>query len=271
MFAIPRPESELPPDLWGALADPTRRALLDRLAAGPLSTSALCEGLPMSRFGVMKHLGVLEAAGLVITRKQGRLRLNHLNAAPLEALHAQWLSPRASAWASGALTFANESGDAPMASNTAGGLTLAEIALEWPVNRSVQSVWQALFDHPEAWWPAAHRAAGDGARMTLEPRLGAHLQEEAASGAGVLWYTVIGLVPMRSVDLRGDLASRYGGPATSLLHIEVLPGVRDQTSVLKLTDSVFGRLGPDMHRSVTLGWQAIIGDGLVAYLETGAR
>jgi hypothetical protein len=73
---------------------------------------------------------------------------------------------------------------------------------------------------------------------------------------------------MKSVDLSGFLATRYGGPATSLLHLELVPGSADATTILKLTDSVFGRIGPDMRTSLGEGWQAIIGDGLVRDLDT---
>ena len=146
---------------------------------------------------------------------------------------------------------------------------VVDVALEWPIEASVQRVWQALFERPEAWWPAGHRAAGAGARLAFEPRLGGRLREEGPGGGGVVWYTIFALDPLRSVDLSGHLAARYGGPALSLLHLEVVPGEADGTSVLKLTDSVHGRIGPDMRASLAEGWQAIIGEGLVAHLEQG--
>src|ERR1044072_9076959 len=114
MYVIdPAPESA--PDIWHALADPTRRALIDRLADGPKTTSQLCEGMPMSRFGVMKHLGILERAGLVIARRHSRLRLNHRNAAPLRALSARCLSPRAEGLADLAFNLGDSAGDRDMA------------------------------------------------------------------------------------------------------------------------------------------------------------
>ena len=61
--------------------------------------SQLCDGIPMSRFGVMTHLAVLERAGLVIGRRHGRFRYNHLKAAPLHALQSRWLSRHANRWA----------------------------------------------------------------------------------------------------------------------------------------------------------------------------
>jgi len=74
--------------VFRALADPTRRKLLDRLYRRDGQTlSELCTGLPMTRFGITKHLRVLEGAGLVSTRKQGREKLHFLNPVPLRLVH----------------------------------------------------------------------------------------------------------------------------------------------------------------------------------------
>src|SRR5262245_66048608 len=62
---------------------------------------ALERRLPMSRFGVMKHLRVLEAAGLVVTKKRGREKLHFLNAVPIRRVHDRWVSKYAAAWAAG--------------------------------------------------------------------------------------------------------------------------------------------------------------------------
>lgn len=69
------------------------------------------------------------------------------------------------------------------------------------------------------------------------------------------------------LERAGHLATRYGGPASSLLHVEIAPGARDGTAILKLTDSVFGRIGPNLRASLSEGWQAIVGNGLVAHLS----
>lgn len=262
--------SKQPIDLWHALADPSRRKLIDRLAAGPLTTSQLCEGMPMSRFGVMKHLAVLERAGLVIARRQGRLRLNHLNVAPLRALSRGWLSRHAERRADAIESFARHLEEDEVNEPGARNAELVEVALEWPIAASVQKVWAALFEQPQRWWPAAHRAGPEGAEMRLDPRIGGQLREERADGGGLIWYTIFALDPLRSVDLVGNLASRYGGPAQSLLHLEIVPGAGDGSSVLKLTDSVHGRIGPDLRASLTEGWQAIVGEGLVSFLNKGA-
>src|SRR6185312_2336396 len=88
-------------EVFKALADPTRRELLDELfREDGQSLRALEARLPMSRFGVMKHLKVLEAAGLVTTRKRGREKLHFLNPVPIREVHDRWVSKYAEPWAS---------------------------------------------------------------------------------------------------------------------------------------------------------------------------
>ncbi|WP_437296829.1 helix-turn-helix domain-containing protein [Sorangium sp. So ce327] len=78
--------------VFKALADPTRRSLLDRLfARDGLTLTELESELEMSRFGVMKHLRVLEAAGLVVTVRSGRKKLHYLNPVPIRQIHDRWI------------------------------------------------------------------------------------------------------------------------------------------------------------------------------------
>ena len=86
--------------VFRALADPTRRSLLDELFEQDGQTlSALERRLPMTRIGVMKHLRLLEQAGLVTTRRRGREKLHFLNAVPIRLVHDRWVSKYAEPWA----------------------------------------------------------------------------------------------------------------------------------------------------------------------------
>src|SRR5437762_5009747 len=88
--------------VFRALADPTRRSLLDELFKDDGQTlSALEQRLPMTRFGVMKHLRILEEAGLVVTRKRGREKLHFLNPVPIRLIHDRWVSKYSEPWVSG--------------------------------------------------------------------------------------------------------------------------------------------------------------------------
>jgi DNA-binding transcriptional ArsR family regulator len=78
--------------VFKALADPTRRYLLDRLFERDGRTlSELESDVEMTRFGVMKHLRLLEEAGLVVTRRSGREKLHFLNAVPIRLIHDRWI------------------------------------------------------------------------------------------------------------------------------------------------------------------------------------
>ncbi|MGH9323596.1 MAG: ArsR/SmtB family transcription factor [Vicinamibacteria bacterium] len=86
--------------VFRAIADPTRRRLLDELFKRDGQTlSALERRLPMTRFGVMKHLRVLEEARLVITKRRGREKLHFLNPVPIRLVHDRWVSKYAEPWA----------------------------------------------------------------------------------------------------------------------------------------------------------------------------
>src|SRR3954463_12164027 len=87
-------------EVFRALADPTRRSLLDELFKedGQI-LSALEARLPMTRFGVMKHLRVLEEAGLVTTKRHGSEKHHFLNPVPVRLVHDRWVSKYAAPWA----------------------------------------------------------------------------------------------------------------------------------------------------------------------------
>jgi uncharacterized protein YndB with AHSA1/START domain/DNA-binding transcriptional ArsR family regulator len=85
--------------VFKALADPTRRSLLDELFEQDGQTlSALEQRLPMTRFGVMKHLKVLEEARLVVSRRRGREKLHFLNPVPIRLVHDRWVSKYSEPW-----------------------------------------------------------------------------------------------------------------------------------------------------------------------------
>lgn len=86
-------------EVWKALANPVRRAMLDALRDGPETTGALAERFPeLSRFAVMQHLRVLEAAELVVPRREGRRRYNHLNPVPIQRVYDRWVSRYMQPW-----------------------------------------------------------------------------------------------------------------------------------------------------------------------------
>jgi DNA-binding transcriptional ArsR family regulator len=94
------PDDELD-GVWKALSDSTRRSILDLLRQGPRTTTQLVEAFPhLSRFGVMKHIEVLRAAGLIHTREERRQRINSLNVVPIRQIYERWVGRFEELWAS---------------------------------------------------------------------------------------------------------------------------------------------------------------------------
>lgn len=87
--------------VWKALSDPTRRAILDLLRRGPLSTTEIVESFPdMTRHAVMKHIDVLRAAGLIQKREEGRRRIHSINVVPIRRIYERWMGPFSELWSS---------------------------------------------------------------------------------------------------------------------------------------------------------------------------
>lgn len=87
--------------VWKALSDPTRRTILDLLRKGPQTTTEIVNSFPdMTRHAVMKHLDVLRDASLVMTREDGRRRINSLNVIPIRQIYERWVGPYAELWSS---------------------------------------------------------------------------------------------------------------------------------------------------------------------------
>jgi len=125
--------------VFKALADPTRRHLLDALYRQDGQTlSSLERQVSMTRFGVMKHLRVLEEAGLVVTQRRGREKLHFLNPVPIRLVHDRWVSKYAEPWAAGLTDLKRrleEEGEEDM-----------EKVFEIYIKTTPERLWQAITD-----------------------------------------------------------------------------------------------------------------------------
>src|SRR5258707_13214696 len=123
-------------DVFRALADPTRRGLLDELFKQDGQTLSALEGrLPMARFGVMKHLRVLEEAGLITTRRRGREKLHFLNPVPIRLVHDRWVSKYAEPWAAALTELKHELEERTM-----------EKVFEIYIRTTPERLWEAITD-----------------------------------------------------------------------------------------------------------------------------
>ena len=152
-------------EVFRALADRTRRGLLDQLFKQDGQTlSALERRKPMSRFGVMKHLRVLEKAGLVVTKRRGREKLHFLNPVPIRLVHDRWVSKYAEPWAATLSNLKHKLEDKTM-----------EKVFEIYIKTSPERLWEAITD------PAIRAKYNFGAGITSDWQPGSRFEFGHAS------------------------------------------------------------------------------------------
>ena len=158
-------------EVFKALADPTRRSLLDELFRHDGQTLGALEArLPMTRFGVMKHLRVLEEAGLVVTTRRGREKLHFLNPVPIRLVHDRWVSKYAEPWAAGLSELKTRVEEQEM-----------EKVFEIYIKTTPERLWEAITDPEQRriynfgvgvvsdWTPGSrYRADAEGAPLLME-------------------------------------------------------------------------------------------------------
>lgn len=237
-------------EVFRALADPTRRSLLDELFREDGQTlSALEERFPMTRFGIMKHLRVLEEAGLVVTRRRGREKLHFLNPVPIRLVHDRWVSKYAEPWAA----------------------TLSELKTE--LEKTMEKVFEIYIrTTPERIWEAITdsdiRAKYNfGAGITSDWRAGSHFEMGHAAAGFVLGEGEnIEIDPPRKLvqtmtALWGDDVKAEG---ETRITWEIEP-IADDSCRLTVTHD---QLREGANDQLYGGWPMIL-SGLKTWLETG--
>jgi uncharacterized protein YndB with AHSA1/START domain len=236
--------------VFKALGDPTRRSLLDELFKQDGQTlSALEQGLPMTRFGVMKHLKLLEEAGLVVSKRRGREKLHFLNPVPIRLVHDRWVSKYAEPWAAGLSGLKKGMEDRTM-----------EKVFEIYIKTTPERLWEAITDDemrrrynfgvgvssdwtPGSRYEAGHQAAGvtiaEGENLEVDP------PRRLVQSFTALW----------SEDVKAE--------GTSRVTWEIEP-VGDSCRLTVTHDE----LREDAHDELYGGWPQIL-SGLKTLLETG--
>ena len=236
-------------EVFRALADPTRRSLLDALFAEDGQTlGALEQRLPMTRFGVMKHLRLLEEAGLVVSRRRGREKLHFLNPVPIRLVHDRWVSKYAEPWAAG-LSGLKRHLEGTM-----------EKVFEIYIRTTPQRLWEAITD------PDIRARYQFGARVSSDWSVGSRFELAAPGAPGLLGEGVnLEVDPPRRlvqsmVALWGDDVKDEG---TSRITWEI-EQVEDSCRLTVIHD----QLREGANNQLYGGWPMIL-SGLKTWLETG--
>jgi uncharacterized protein YndB with AHSA1/START domain/DNA-binding transcriptional ArsR family regulator len=240
--------------VFRALADPTRRSLLDELfRQDGQSLSALQARLPMTRFGVMKHLRVLEEAGLVVSRRRGREKLHFLNPMPIRLIHDRWVSKYAEPWAEAL-------------SNLKHGLeaNTMEKVFEIYIKTTPERLWEALTN------PELRRKYTFGVEVKSDWKRGSRYTgtagaETVSPGTPILEGEILEIDPPRRLvqSYRALWSDDVKAEGTSRVTYEIEP-VGDSCCLTVTHD----QLREGANNELYGGWPMVL-SGLKTLLETG--
>jgi uncharacterized protein YndB with AHSA1/START domain len=237
--------------VFKALADPTRRALLDELFARDGQTlTALEARFPMTRFGVMKHLRLLEEAGLVVAVRRGREKLHFLNPVPIRLVHDRWVSKFAEPWVAGLSDLKQKLE------------TTMDKVYEIYIKTTPERLWRAITD------PETRAVYNFGVSVYSEWRPGAAIVTRHPGAPGPLGEgEVLEVDPPRRLvhTLRALWSEEVAGEGFSRVTWEIEP-VGDSCRLLLTHDELREGANEELYG----GWPMIL-SGLKTWLETGER
>ena len=236
--------------MFKALADPTRRDLLDELFRQDGQTLGMLEErFSMTRFGVMKHLKVLEEAGLVVTRRRGREKLHFLNPVPIRLIHDRWVSKYAESWVAG-LSEIKERLESQM-----------EKVYEIFIKTTPERLWEAIID-PEIrakynFGAAVYSDWKEGASISVDVKAhDVHLGEGEVLEVDPPWRLVHTMAALWDADVTAEGVSRVTWE---------IEKVGDDSCHLTLTHD---QMREGANSQIYGGWPMIL-SGLKTWLETG--
>jgi len=248
--------------LWRALADPTRRRILDLLRERPRVTGEIAAQFPVSRIAVMRHLQVLSEAGLAVSRKRGRQRWHYLNTVPLQKLHRRWAEPAAAGFAS-ALLRLQDTVEAEGRHMEAIQPTI-DIALDIEIAGTPAAVFAALTKDIGGWWGHPFVTAR-ATSLALDPRLGGLFTERWENGGQVI-ASVSGWAQDEHLALTGSFHMGVGVGVAAFDLAESGAG-----TLLRFSFRAIGVVDAEVAGAMSRAWAELVGTRLKRLVETGTR
>ena len=256
--------------VWKALSDPTRRALLDAVKDGPRTTGQLADAVQsmtggMSRFGVMKHLGILESAGLMVSRKEGRQKWHHLNAVPLRMIYERWVSTYEDRWAGSLIKLKQRVEERASAQRAGRKNAMGAKFLEQPARVAVSEIeieidapkdviYRAWFDDPNLWF-YENEESQKNTPTRCEERIGGRFYIELPDGG----FNVIGeitmLKPNNKICMRGDCTM----PQAIIMNMTIAFEESNGKTKVSIDHRMSGEINDKFPEEFVEGWM----DGLV--------
>ena len=254
--------------VFKALGDGSRRHLLDALfEKDGLRLVELEAGLEMSRVGVMKHLRILEEAGLVITEKRGRERFHYLNAVPIREITARWVGKYAGEWSARLTALRRTAEEKTMKETTDFAMRKMDIRQEITIGASRSAVFEALTRDVAAWWGVPYLIGGEDIEkrdIVFEPRVGGLLYESWGDGGGAIWGRVSYLKENEAVEIDGSIGMSDAVRGLCLFELEE----DGNATRLKLSHTAYGAIEEDTEKGYDAGWTDLTGR-LKRFVEEG--
>ena len=245
--------------IWKALSDPTRRSILNLLKTAPRTTGELSDQFEhLSRFAIMKHLGVLEKANLVKTKREGKFRWNYINTKPIQRTYDEWVANLTQ------LKYFTNSTSATMA-DMERPISATSIRVDTLIKASRPRVWKALTQEINQWWLPTFFMHSETKEFILEVKLGGLLYELTSEQEGIVWANVIGIDAPNLIQLKGHLTPAFGGPAISFLSFDLEES--GKATVIHFKDELFGDISDKLPRQLESRWQQLLHKGLKQYIE----
>ncbi|MFG0284925.1 MAG: metalloregulator ArsR/SmtB family transcription factor [Phycisphaerales bacterium JB039] len=251
-------------NVWRALADPTRRRILDLIRGQARTTGDLAAAFPeLSRYAIMKHLGVLEAAGLVLARREGRKRYNHLNAVPLRRVYERWVSRYEDLWA-GALVRLQRSveGTAMAVTEQQTQARVIRIEEEVRITAGRETVFNALTHGIGEWFWRGEKQTLP--KVVMEQEVGGRFWRPGPGGSGELYATVGLLEPPAKLRLHGAIGGAYA--VASVIMITLTE--EGPETVVQVSHRLAGEITEEELASYNEGWKDEL-QSMKRFVETG--
>lgn len=249
--------------VWKALADSTRRSILDLLRKKEYTVGEISQNFDMTRIAIMKHLKILEKANLVFDKKKGREHWYKLNVIPIEEIYNRWIRSYEKIWASSLINLKNiaEQSDETME------MKWVEIEQIAEISTNKEMVYTILTSNIRDWWGKPYVMDTKATNIILEPKLGGILYETWDTNGGYKWGEVSALQKGELIEITGPLAMSkaiYGKVSF------ILTENNGKTKV-HLSHKAYGELTEEDRERYTNGWKNLIGLRLKKLAEEGIK
>ena len=248
--------------LWRALADPTRRRILDLLRERPLITGEIAAQFPISRIAVMRHLEVLAEAGLATSRKRGRERWHYLNTVPLQKLHRRGADPAVTGFASTLLRL-QDTVEAEGRHMEPIRPTI-DVALDIEIAGTPAAVFAALTKDIGGWWGHPFVTAR-ATSLALDPQLGGLFAERWQNGGQVI-ASVTSWAQDEHLQLTGSFHMGVGVGVATFDMAESGGG-----TLLQFSFRAIGVVDAEAAEAMSRAWAELVRTRLKELVETGTR